>query len=148
MLGGNLPGSRAAILNVAESYAAHGLKSLKMGTIRTSKPVSCVPGTPDFLDVAITGEWTGGAVELLKLGQQLEREAGRPALHRSDESRILDCDLIFFGDEIIDTPELTVPHPRACERLFVLEALNDLIPEHRFPDGRSVKEMLDALRAE
>lgn len=145
MLGGNLPGSADAMQKALEKFALHGMLNIVPGLIRSSSPVDCVPGTPDFLDMAFCGEWEKTAVDLLKLCQQIECEAGRPAVHRSCESRILDCDIIFFGDEVIDLPDLTVPHPRAQQRLFVLEALNDIVPQHLFPDGRSVEQSLREL---
>ena len=53
---------------------------------------------------------------------------------------LCDCDLILWGDEVIDTPLLTVPHPRARQRQFVLEPLNEIAPEMMFPDGTTVAQ--------
>ena len=104
-----------------------------------------MPGTPDFLDQAFTGSWEGTAEELLRLCRRIETEAGRPVCHSSRESRILDCDIILFGDEVIDTPELSVPHPRARRRRFVLAPLSEIAPAMRFPDGVSVEQALREL---
>ncbi len=142
MLGGNLPGSADAMQEALEKFSLHGICDICAGKIRSSVPVDCVPGTPDFLDMAFRGEWGGSAAGLLKLCQQIEQEAGRPAIHSSRESRILDCDIIFFGEEKIDSPDLIIPHPRAQQRHFVLEALNDIVPHRFFPDGRSVEQSL------
>lgn len=97
--------------------------------------MDCVPGTPDFSDQALIGIWPGSAPELLALCQRLEREAGRPAAHSSCEARTLDCDIIIFGDSVSAEPELTLPHPRAKLRRFVLEPLAEIAPEWRFPDS-------------
>ena len=92
------------------------------------------------------GFWNGSAEELLNLLQETERFFGRPADHRSDMSRTLDCDLIFFGNEIIRTSRLTVPHPRMHNRLFVLEVLVEIAPDFIHPVlNRSVKELFDEL---
>ena len=149
MLGGNLGNSgeifRAAVQKLAEA----GCGKLRMSRIFRSAAVDCVPGTPEFSDAALTGEWEGDAPGLLRLCRRIEREAGRPADHSSRESRTLDLDLILFGDEIRNTPELTLPHPRAQKRRFVLEPLSELIPDARFPDtGLKIEECLRNLPPE
>jgi 2-amino-4-hydroxy-6-hydroxymethyldihydropteridine diphosphokinase len=143
MLGGNLPGSREVMMEAVEKFKAAGVKEVRCSRIVSSAAEDCVPGTPDFLDMGFTGFWQDGAMELLKLCQRIEIEAGRPAVHSSRESRILDCDIIFFGDQVIDSAELTVPHPRARHRRFVLEPLSEIVPQMCFADGTTV---LDALR--
>ena len=61
-------------------------------------------------------------------------------------SRPMDIDLIFFNDEVIDTPELTIPHPRMHLRQFVLEPLAEIMPDYRHPVlGLTVKKLLDKL---
>ena len=149
MLGGNLGDSAEIFHEAVRKLAAAGCGELQMSRIHRSAPVDCVPGTPDFCDAALTGTWKGNALELLHLCRKLEQEAGRPANHSSRESRTLDLDLILFGDEVCDTPELTLPHPRAQLRRFVLEPLAELIPDARFPDsGRKIKECLSFLPPE
>ena len=149
MLGGNLGNSAEIFREAVKKLAAAGCGELKMSRIYRSAPVDCVPGTPDFSDAALTGIWPGNALELLRLCRKLEQEAGRPADHSSRESRTLDLDLILFGDEVRNTPELTLPHPRAQQRRFVLEPLAELIPEARFPDtGRKIEECLRNLPPE
>ena len=145
MLGGNLPGSRKAMRDAVEKFASAGVKNIVCSRIVTSAAVDCVPDTPDFLDMALTGMWDGSAVELLSLCQRFEREAGRPAIHSSRESRILDCDIIFFGDAVVNAPDLIIPHPRAQRRRFVLEPLAEIAPDLHFPDGTSVFGALSAL---
>lgn len=149
MLGGNLGNSAEIFREAVKKLAAAGCGELKMSRIYRSAPVDCVPGTPDFSDAALTGIWPGNALELLRLCRKLEQEAGRSADHSSRESRTLDLDLILFGDEVRNTPELTLPHPRAQQRRFVLEPLAELIPEARFPDtGRKIEECLRNLPPE
>ncbi len=58
----------------------------------------------------------------------------------------MDIDLIFFNDEVIDTPDLQIPHPRMHLRRFVLEPLAEIMPEYRHPVlGKTIKEMLDEI---
>lgn len=146
LAGGNLGNVAEAFDFALRELAAGGVKRLVKSRNYATAPVDCAPGTPDFLNAAIIGEWDGSALELLQLTQRIERRAGRPADHGVNTSRPLDLDLILFGDAIIDLPELKVPHPRARERRFVLEPLAELVPEWSFPDtGIRIKEALKAL---
>ena len=139
MLGGDLGDPAATFAAAAAELERSGLTEMRRSRIRRSAPVDCVPGTPEFSDQALTGVWRGTAYELLSLCQKLERAAGRPERHSSREARTLDLDIILFGDEIADTPRLTIPHPRARERRFVLEPLAEIAPDWRFPDtGKTI----------
>jgi len=63
-----------------------------------------------------------------------------------NEPRPLDLDLIAWGDLVRHTKQLTLPHPRAHLRRFVLAPLNELVPEFVLPEqGRTIRELLDAL---
>ncbi|MBO5821988.1 MAG: 2-amino-4-hydroxy-6-hydroxymethyldihydropteridine diphosphokinase, partial [Lentisphaeria bacterium] len=135
MLGGNLPDTLEKMDFAVERLQNSGFIIDNISTVFCSEAVDCVPGTPDFLDRAVIGKWNNSAEELLRLCQSIEVEAGRPAIHSSRESRILDCDIILFGSEKISTDRLTVPHPRAHLRAFVLEPMAEIAPEMQFPDG-------------
>ena len=77
---------------------------------------------------------------------RVEQDAGRRRGDTLNLPRTLDIDLIAFGDVCLETPELTVPHPRARQRRFVLQPLADLRPDYRFPgDEESVREKLEKL---
>ena len=145
MLGGNLPGTFEAMQTALAKLSAAGVTDIRHSKAMVSKAVDCVPDTPDFLDMAVTGFWEDTPEKLLILCQRLEREAGRPAEHSSRESRILDCDIILFGDITLDTPALVIPHPRALKRRFVLEPLAEIAPEMVFPGNLSVAQALDEL---
>ncbi len=147
-LGGNEGPVEANFDLVEKELRAAGAAEIRRSRIHVTKPVDCVPGTPDFLNQALTGEWKGSVGSLFELLQSLERRCGRPEIHSSRESRPLDCDLILWGEEVISTPRLQVPHPRACRRLFVLEPLAEIAPEMRFmPEGLTVSQCLQKLRA-
>ena len=146
MLGGNLEGTLPAMEKALEKFAAAGVENIRKSSIMSSPAEDCVPGTPDFLDMGFAGYWGKSAGELLELCQRIEIEAGRPAIHSSRESRILDCDIIFFGDEVIQSAELTSPHPRAEKREFVLVPLAEIIPGQKFPDGKTVAGALADLK--
>ena len=114
----------------------NGFSVEKRAPVIKTAPVDCPEGTPDFSNSALTGYWIGSAEELLKLTQSIEETLGRPADHIYHDVRTCDIDIIIFGDQITDTPELTIPHPRAQERDFVLQPLSQIAPEWIFPDSR------------
>lgn len=145
MLGGNLPDTLQMMDFALKQLEKGGFKVEKISKIFHSEAEDCVPDTPDFLDRAVTGVWNGTADELLKLTQSIEIASGRPAVHSSRESRVLDIDLILFGDEIVNTPHLTIPHPRALQRRFVLEPLAEIAPDWNFPGKITVSEALKKL---
>ncbi|MDD3119359.1 MAG: 2-amino-4-hydroxy-6-hydroxymethyldihydropteridine diphosphokinase [Victivallales bacterium] len=145
-LGGNL-GDVAATFRQALTALSHsGLTGLRCSSFHRTAPVDCTPGTPDFLNAVVVGSWSGTAAELHDATRALEEKFGRPAHHGHNTPRTLDIDLILFGDAIIRTPTLTVPHREAARRRFVLEPLAEIAPELVFPDlNQTVRELLDAL---
>ncbi|MBR7155988.1 MAG: 2-amino-4-hydroxy-6-hydroxymethyldihydropteridine diphosphokinase [Lentisphaeria bacterium] len=146
MLGGNLPETPNALKMAQKRLLDGGFMIEKCSKVMVSAAEDCVPGTPDFLDMALCGSWHGSAMELLKLCQSIEIALGRPAQHSSRESRIIDLDIILFGSEVIKSEVLTIPHPRAAQREFVLRPLNEIAPEWLFPDRqKTVSELFAAL---
>ncbi len=145
-VGGNIGDSKRIFADAGKLLEKGGMSEIRMASIIVTKPVDCVPGTPDFLNSAVVGEWGGTPQELLALTQSIERAKGRPVSHSSRESRPLDLDLLLMDDLTLDEPTLTIPHPRMCERRFVLAPLAELAPDWRIPNvGLTVKECLDLL---
>ena len=145
-LGSNRGDSPAHFEAALAGLKAGGFVIRRVSPWYVTDPVDCEPGVPPFLNGAVSGVWSGTPEALLALCQSLERRAGRPEVHSSRQSRELDLDLILFGNRIIRTPQLTVPHPRAAQRAFVLAPLNDIAPEAVFPDsGKTVGELLACL---
>ena len=148
MLGGNLGDVRATFEQASEALAAQGVVIERRSAVAASKAVDCLPGTPDFCDQALVIGWDDSPEALLDLLQRTEIAFGRPAVHRQDASRTLDCDLILFDAEQRRTAKLTLPHPRARQRRFVLELLLEVAPDWRFPDtGETVREAYQKLPA-
>jgi len=93
-----------------------------------TEPVDCAPGTPAYLNAVVEIEYDGDALGLLRALQQIEQREGRPAVHARNAPRTLDLDILYMGDIVLQTPELTLPHPRMAERRFVLQPLADIRP--------------------
>ncbi len=127
---------RAALLALGE---VPGTQVLRVSPLYRSAPVDA--GGPDYLNAVAEVATTLEPMALLHMLQTIEHAAGRERPYRN-APRTLDLDILWFGDQVIDTPELTVPHPRMAERAFVLRPLADLVPE------RVAAEALQAVTAQ
>ena len=146
-LGGNLGNVTKTFNAAVRKLETAGLKNIKLSSFHRTAPVRCAPETPDFLNGAITGDWNGNAEALLAVCRKIEVEAGRAAIHGVNTSRTLDIDIILFGDLIINSNSLQIPHPRAAGRLFVIAPLAEIAPEMIFPDtGKKVSDLLRILK--
>jgi 2-amino-4-hydroxy-6-hydroxymethyldihydropteridine diphosphokinase len=98
-----------------------------------------------FLNCALALETTCTPQQLMSAILTIEQEMGRQRIQKKGP-RIIDIDILLFSDKIIDSPDLTVPHPVMQRRRFVLEPLAELAPEARHPVlKKTVRELLDAL---
>ena len=110
-------------------------------------PVGGPPRQPDYLNAAAQLRTTLPPAALLSALHALEAQAGRER-HERWAARTPDLDLITYADLTCDDPALTLPHPRAWERPFVLGPLRDLNPDLRCPaSGESVRDALQRLGA-
>ena len=98
-------------------------------------------GAPDYLNGMLIGEWAGSAESLLETLLSVETQLGRTRAE-PNAPRTVDLDLIDFGGQVIDSPSLTLPHPRMADRAFVLLPLRDVAPAYVHPDGRSIDALL------
>lgn len=123
-LGSNL-GDRRAHLQYAIDRLHELLTGVRVSSIHETAPEGVDGPQPDYLNAVVSGTTTLGPLDLLHRLLAIERERGRtrPSLRAS---RTLDLDLILYGDAVIDTPELTVPHPRYKERRFVTDPLAEV----------------------
>jgi 2-amino-4-hydroxy-6-hydroxymethyldihydropteridine diphosphokinase len=118
---------------------------LAVSEIRETEPVGPVE-QPAFLNAAAKLRTTLGARELLDALLEIERALGRTRDGPRWGPRTIDLDLLLYGDERLDEPGLTVPHPRLAERLFVLEPLSDLEPTLEVPGAGNLVSLLARLQ--
>src|SRR5690606_31454472 len=97
---------------------------------------------PDYVNAVAEVDTDLAAPALLAAMQKIELDHGRLRPYRN-APRTLDLDLLLYGDQVIDTPKLTVPHPRMHERAFVLRPLQELAPDRRLAQG-SLSTLLHA----
>jgi 2-amino-4-hydroxy-6-hydroxymethyldihydropteridine diphosphokinase len=139
-LGANLGDREATIRRAAEMIGAS-----RLSTIRETEPWGYAD-QPSFLNGVAEVDTELGARELLDRLLDVERRLGRVRGSGPRYGpRVIDLDLLLYGEETIDEPGITVPHPRLHERRFALEPLAELEPDLLVPGRGSVAELLAAL---
>lgn len=150
-LGSNLGDSSTLVQEAMVRLEAMSEAPLLRSSLWQSAPVDCPPGSPVFLNavVALLPRADETPESLLAKLQQLEKEFGRQPKQVLNEPRSLDLDLIAFGTEVRSSPRLTLPHPRAHQRRFVLEPLNEFAPDLVLPhQTKPIRQLLEQLRSD
>ena len=150
-LGSNL-GDSAQLIRLALAR----LPELSDGPLLNSSlwqttPVDCPVGSHPFVNAVagLTPLATETPESVLEKLQRLEQEFGRQPKTGLTEPRLLDLDLIAFGREVRATGKLTLPHPRAHQRRFVLQPLSEITPDLILPgQSKSVSVLLRELRSD
>ncbi len=141
-LGDRLETLRAALRRIR---AEPGSRLLSNSAFYETDPVGGPSGQPAYLNAAAVIETDKSPDDLLQFLHAIEHSFGRVRTVK-DGPRTLDLDLLLYDDLILDTPELTVPHPRMHERAFVLAPLNDIASNVSHPKlGKTVLELLQTL---
>jgi 2-amino-4-hydroxy-6-hydroxymethyldihydropteridine diphosphokinase len=133
-LGSNV-GDRLATLQRAVDglHATEGLAILRSSRIYETEPVGGPP-QPRYLNAVLEARTSLGARELLDACRRVERSLGRERLVRWGP-RTIDIDILTYGEERIDDPDLVIPHPRMHQRAFVLAPLLELDADPPLPAG-------------
>ena len=143
-LGANLGDRERTLRAAVDALSGAGVEVVAVSTLLETEPVG-VGEQPPYLNGAAELETTLTARELLDRLLALEQRFGRIRVPGEHGPRTLDLDLLLYGDEVIDEPELTVPHPRLHERSFVLEPLAELAPGLVVPGRGHVESLLTAV---
>ncbi len=143
-LGSNLGDSQSMLTNAIERLRSHPQIALTaVSSWYLTKPVG--PPQPDYLNGCATLQTSLTAIDLLATLHAIEAEFGRV---RGEHwgARTLDLDLLLYGNEIIDSLTLQVPHPRTIERAFVLMPLAEIAPNWIEPrSGQTIADLCDKL---
>ena len=101
-----------------------GARILRQSRVLETEPWG-VTDQPRFLNQVVEVDWRGSPRSLLNVAKAVEREGGRRPTRRWGP-RVIDVDILLFGTEHVDRPDLRIPHPRIAERPFVMEGLQEL----------------------
>lgn len=145
-LGSNLGNSEAEIDRARDFLQTLARSPVKCSSLWCSEPMDCPPGSPVFVNAVIGLELSAelSPVRLLDLLQNYEIRTGRPREHGHNLPRIIDLDIIYCRNEQSRSPRLTLPHPRAEERLFVMAPLAEIAPDLRLTPGSETAEQIAA----
>ena len=143
--GANIGDIEKNFLIAKRSLMSAGLKNIKTSSLYKNKPFGCPEGSPDFINAAISGIWNEAPEKLYLLCKQTEIACGRPEDHPRWISRTLDIDIIFFGNLILKSEKLQIPHKEALKRLFVLIPITEIEPDFVIPEiNCSISEYLNS----
>lgn len=139
-LGSNL-GEREKNLTQALSLLSQEINLEKVSPVYETKPVG-YKEQPLFLNLACQIITDLNPRELLRLAKTIERKMGRAPGRQINSPRLIDIDILFYDNRIIETQDLTIPHPRLPQRAFVLIPLADIAPKLVHPVlGKNIAEL-------
>ena len=143
-LGSNLGDSRRNVLRAMERLQELSEHPLLKSSLWQTAPVDCPVGSPVFVNAVVAfvprrGETPESVLATL---QEIEKDFGRKPKKVLNEPRPLDLDLIAFGSETRAGKELTLPHPRAHQRRFVLQPLSEIAPDLILPGQKKTMSQL------
>jgi len=147
-LGANLGDRKRTMIEAITHLQKLSNETLLRSSFWETSPVDCPPGSPPFLNavVALAPRPDETPQSLFAKLQALEKTFGRKPKTILNEARPLDLDLIAFGNETRAGKTLTLPHPRAHLRRFVLQPLSEIAPDFPLPgQSKTVSQLLRAL---
>ena len=144
-LGGNL-GDPPATFQQALKLIGKFAQVTKVSKLYKSKPYGFAD-QPDFYNAAAQLASDLAPLDLLSQLQEVEKQLGKKVV-RKNGPRVIDLDLLVYGEEVLDLPELTLPHPGILNRDFVLKPITDLNPMLTHPawNGQSLQSAMNQLK--
>lgn len=148
-LGSNLGNKRRNLVTAAALLAERAGEVGAISSFYETEPWG-FESEHSFLNAALMLETTLAPLDLLRLTQEVERELGRMAKTDSVyHDRLIDIDLLLYGEEVIDQPGLQIPHPLMHRRAFVMTPMAEIAPAVVHPVlGKTMKVLSDLLESE
>jgi|TARA_B110001454_G_scaffold127798_1_gene119154 2-amino-4-hydroxy-6-hydroxymethyldihydropteridine diphosphokinase len=143
-LGSNLKGPKAQIKRaLAALNDNNGTELMTASSLYESKPLLDIPG-PNYINAVCKIETKLSAIDLLDLCQEIEESQQRVREVKWD-SRTIDLDILLYGEQVISNKRLTIPHPEAINRAFVLVPLFEIDPTVKIPLLGPIKTLLNRI---
>lgn len=145
-LGSNIDNKQDNLQAARKEIAAiEGIQIKKESSLYITSPWGNI-NQEDFVNQVVKLKTDSDALELLHKFQDIEIKMGRQRKEKWGP-RTIDLDILLFGDEVIESNELKIPHPHMFERLFVLVPLAEIESELVFPNGTRIREVLSTAEA-
>lgn len=146
-LGSNLANPQQQITNALNALAdLAGASDLQISSLYASKPMG-PQDQPDYVNAVACFNWQDEALDLLDKLQAIEQQHGRVRKAERWGPRTLDLDIVLYGNQVINSERLTVPHYGMHERAFVLYPLAQLSPDLILPCGTALADLLTKVPA-
>ena len=143
-LGSNLKDPKSQIKRALDSLSNNdGAELINVSSFYESKPLLEIPG-PNYLNAVCKIETKLSAIDLLDLCQDIE-ESQQRVREVKWGSRTIDLDILLYGEQVISNKRLSIPHPEAINRAFVLVPLFEIEPSIKFPLLGSIKDLLERI---
>jgi 2-amino-4-hydroxy-6-hydroxymethyldihydropteridine diphosphokinase len=136
-LGSNI-GDRKENLNQAINYLQEFLSDLHVSSVIDTEPMY-VKDQPVFLNQVVMGNTFLAPMDILEVTQRIESRIGRTKTFKNGP-RVIDIDILYYGQEIVSYPNLLIPHPLIMERFFVLKPLCEISPNWLCPKEKITME--------